>query len=263
VYNTQGEDMAAATVTLHEISKHYATGVVALAHVSLHIAAQQRVALVGPSGCGKTTLLRMVAGLEQPSGGTMQLAPHTRIAMVFQQGLLFPWMSVSENIGYGLMAQGADPARCQRKAHEWVQRLGLQRFADAYPHQLSGGMQQRVGLARALVVEPDILLLDEPFAALDAQTRLLMQELLVELAHQKAFGTMLFVTHAIDEALVVAERVVVMSARPGRIVADVMPDFALSAPQQRRAHPLFQSTFDRIWQLIRAEVAAQLYEGVQ
>lgn len=253
--------MADATITLNEISKQYATGVVALTQVSLQIAAQQHVALVGPSGCGKTTLLRMVAGLEQPSGGQLQLDTHARIAMVFQQGLLFPWMSVSDNIGYGLMAQGVDPAQCQRKAHEWVYRLGLQRFADAYPHQLSGGMQQRVGLARALVVEPDILLLDEPFAALDAQTRLLMQELLVELAQQKAFGTMLFVTHAIDEALVVAERVVVMSARPGRIVADLTPDFAVSEPHQRRALPHFQGTFDQIWQLIRAEVAAQLYEG--
>jgi NitT/TauT family transport system ATP-binding protein len=225
------------------------------------VAANQHVALVGPSGCGKTTLLRIVAGLEGHNGGNLRLDAQARIAMVFQQGLLFPWMSVMDNIGYGLLAQGVDPAQCQRRSREWVSRLGLQRFADAYPHQLSGGMQQRVGLARALVVEPDILLLDEPFAALDAQTRLLMQELLVELADQRAFGTMLFVTHAIDEALVVAERVVVMSARPGRIVADLTPDFAVSDPQQRRALPLFQSTFDHIWQLIRAEVAAQLYEG--
>lgn len=253
--------MADATITLHEISKRYTTGVVALADISLHIAANQHVALVGPSGCGKTTLLRLVAGLEGHNGGNLRIDAQARIAMVFQQGLLFPWMSVSDNIGYGLMAQGVAPAQCQRKAQEWVQRLGLQRFADAYPHQLSGGMQQRVGLARALVGEPDILLLDEPFAALDAQTRLLMQELLVELAHQKAFGTMLFVTHAIDEALVVAERVVVMSARPGRIIADVTPAFAVNEPQQRRALPLFHSTFDHIWQLIRTEVAAQLYEG--
>ncbi len=256
--------MTASALQFVGVGKHFATGVTALAQVDLDIPAQQSVALVGPSGCGKTTLLRMVAGLDSPSHGQIDLDRTARVAMVFQQGLLFPWMSVADNIAYGLMTQGVDPYERRQRAEQWAERMGLARFIDAYPHQLSGGMQQRVGLARALITEPDVLLLDEPFAALDAQTRLLMQELLADLHRQALCGTMLFVTHAIDEALVVAERVVVMSSRPGRIVADITPELgAGNHPDAIRAHPQFQSTFDMIWRQIKAEVAAQMYEGVR
>ncbi len=246
-----------------QITLTYPNGVQALADVSLDIAHNQAVSIVGPSGCGKTTLLRVLAGLEHPSHGRLVMASETRLAMVFQHGLLFPWMSVADNISYGLMVRGVSPSQCRSTAREWCERMGLLRFIDAYPHQLSGGMQQRVGLARALATNPDILLLDEPFAALDAQTRLLMQELLGDLRSQGLCGTMLFVTHAIDEALIVADRVIVMSSRPGRIVSDITPNFSGERHADRlRTSPDFHAVFDRIWQQIKTEVSAQMHEGV-
>ncbi|MFZ9858151.1 MAG: ABC transporter ATP-binding protein [Roseiflexaceae bacterium] len=252
-----------ALVCFDQIIVTYPNGVQALDTVSLDIPRNQAVSIVGPSGCGKTTLLRVLAGLEKPNHGQLIIAPETRLAMVFQQGLLFPWMSVAENISYGLMVRGVSPSACRAAAREWCERMGLQRFIDAYPHQLSGGMQQRVGLARALATNPDILLLDEPFAALDAQTRLLMQELLGDLRAQGLCGTMVFVTHAIDEALIVADRVIVMSSRPGRIVADITPDFASDHhADQLRTLPEFHAAFDQIWQQIKTEVSAQMHEGV-
>ena len=251
------------SVEFAHVGVTYANGVVALADLSLAIAPNQAVCVVGPSGCGKTTLLRLLAGLERPSQGQVRMAQPMRMAMVFQQGLLFPWLSVADNISYGLMTQGATPSQCRAAAREWCERMGLQRFIDAYPHQLSGGMQQRVGLARALAVNPDLLLLDEPFAALDAQTRLLMQELLAELRQQGICRSLLFVTHAIDEALLVGERVVVLSARPGRIIADMNPAFDRSASlDMMRTQPAFIHAFQEIWQLIRTEVATQMHEGV-
>jgi NitT/TauT family transport system ATP-binding protein len=252
-----------ALVRFDQITVTYPNGVQALDAVSLDIPRNQAVSIVGPSGCGKTTLLRVLAGLEKPIHGQLVIAPETRLAMVFQQGLLFPWMSVADNISYGLMVRGVSPQQCRTTAREWCERMGLQRFIDAYPHQLSGGMQQRVGLARALATNPDILLLDEPFAALDAQTRLLMQELLGDLRAQGLCGTMLFVTHAIDEALIVADRVIVMSSRPGRIVADITPNFAGERhADQLRTLPAFHAAFDQIWQQIKTEVSAQMHEGV-
>ena len=241
----------------------YANGVVALSDLSLTIAADQAVCVVGPSGCGKTTLLRVLAGLERATQGGVQLSRPATLAMVFQQGLLFPWLSVADNISYGLMTRGVTPPQCRAAAREWCERMGLQRFIDAFPHQLSGGMQQRVGLARALAVNPDVLLLDEPFAALDAQTRVLMQELLVDLRRQGLCRSMLLVTHAIDEALLVGDRVVVLSARPGRIIADVTPELAHGQSfDEIRAQPAFMQAFTTIWQLIRGEVEAQLREEV-
>ena len=251
------------SVEFMHVGVTYANGVVALADLSLTIAPDQAVCVVGPSGCGKTTLLRLLAGLERPSQGQVHMAQPLRMAMVFQQGLLFPWLSVADNISYGLMTQGVSPTQCHATAREWCERMGLQRFIDAYPHQLSGGMQQRVGLARALAVNPDLLLLDEPFAALDAQTRLLMQELLADLRRQGVCRSLLFVTHAIDEALLVGDRVVVLSARPGRIIADMTPAFDRSASLDTiRAEPAFTQAFQDIWQLIRTEVATQMHEGV-
>jgi NitT/TauT family transport system ATP-binding protein len=182
--------------------------------------------------------------------------------MVFQSGLLFPWMSVADNISYGLMTRGTPAEQCRVIAREWADRMGLQRFIDAYPHQLSGGMQQRVGIARALAIQPDIMLFDEPFAALDAQTRLIMQELVCDLRRQGVCGTMLFVTHAIDEALIVADRIIVMSARPGRIIADLTPQLADVPSADKRALPAFNQAFADIWAQIRQEVDVQMHEGV-
>ncbi|MFM2033094.1 MAG: aliphatic sulfonates import ATP-binding protein SsuB [Chloroflexota bacterium] len=254
--------MAPDPIVCTDVGVTYPNGVHALTDVSLRVAQGSALALVGPSGCGKTTLLRAIAGLERVSTGSVTVAPGARLAMVFQSGLLFPWLSVADNIGYGLMTQGVAPAERRVRAHEWAERMGLQRFFDAYPHQLSGGMQQRVGIARALATRPDIVLFDEPFAALDAQTRLLMQELVCDLRRQGACGTMVFVTHAIDEALIVAERIVVLSARPGRVIADVTPGLPDVAIDTKRTLPAFQQAFGDIWGQIRQQVAVQMQEGV-
>ncbi len=254
--------MQAAPIVFIQAGLTYPNGVEALTDISLTIADQSAVAVVGPSGCGKTTLLRTIAGLERVSVGSLQVAAGAKRAMVFQSGLLFPWMSVADNISYGLMTRGTPAEQCRVIAREWADRMGLQRFIDAYPHQLSGGMQQRVGIARALAIQPDIVLFDEPFAALDAQTRLIMQELVCDLRRQGVCGTMLFVTHAIDEALIVADRIIVMSARPGRIIADLTPQLADVPSADKRALPAFNQAFADIWAQIRQEVDVQMHEGV-
>ena len=193
-----------------------------LAGIDLEVKDREFVAIVGPSGCGKTTCMRMAAGLEFPSTGTVAVggyavkAPGPERAVVFQQFALFPWKSVWENIDFGLKCKGM--AEVERREH--IERIigvmGMQSYESAFPHQLSGGMQQRVAIARAYVLDPDVLLMDEPFGALDAQTRTVMQEELVRLARTNP-RTVLFITHAVDEAVYLADRVVVMTRRPGSI----------------------------------------------
>ncbi len=234
--------------------------VLAVDHVNMSVADGEFVCIVGPSGCGKTTLLRVLADLQLASGGTAGIEradprqPPT--AMVFQGAAVFPWMTVLENVGYGLRTRGVPFAERSVAAMDWVRRMNLERFAEAYPHQLSGGMQQRVGLARAFAYNPEVLLMDEPFGALDAQTRLVLQEALLDLWNATG-NTILFVTHSIDEALTLADRVLVMSARPGRIIGDETVDI----PRPReivalRSDPRFGDLFARIWSLLRDEVAA-------
>ena len=230
----------------------------ALDRVSLNVNEGEFVCIVGPSGCGKTTLLRTLAGLQHPLTGSAIIhhADTTRAAsaMVFQGASVFPWMTALENIGYGLRTRRVPYAERNRIAREWAAKIGLERFAEAYPHQLSGGMQQRVGLARAFAYDPDVLLMDEPFGALDAQTRLLLQETLLRL-WQESGTTILFVTHSIDEALTLADRIVVMSARPGRILADLRVDF--ERPRDvltLRSDARFGTLFAEVWGLLRAEV---------
>jgi NitT/TauT family transport system ATP-binding protein len=194
----------------------------ALDKVSFEVREREFVAIVGPSGCGKTTCLRMAAGLEFPSTGTVSVdgkpvsEPGPDRAVVFQQFALFPWKTVYQNIEFGLRSKGlAEPARRERIARQ-LELMGLQGYESAYPHQLSGGMQQRVAIARSYVLDPGVLLMDEPFGALDAQTRTVMQEELVRLARVNP-RTVLFITHAVEEAVYLADRVVVMTRRPGRI----------------------------------------------
>ena len=176
----------------------------ALNDLSLSVPDGQLLCVVGPSGCGKTTLLRVLAGLEQASSGSAVVRARDpqrpTVGVVFQHGGAFPWMTVRENVGYGLRLQGVPPPVAQRTVAAWITEAGLERFADAYPAQLSGGMQQRVGLARAFAYDPEVLLMDEPFAALDAQNRLILQDALLRQweAHAR---TVLFVTHSIEEAL--------------------------------------------------------------
>ncbi|WP_404654292.1 ABC transporter ATP-binding protein [Bradyrhizobium sp. USDA 336] len=208
--------------------------VIAVDRVSLTVAQGEFVSIVGPSGCGKSTLLNAMAGLERPFGGQVLMAgeamrkPRPEIGMVFQQPHLFPWKSVRRNIAHGPRALGKPKAEALRIADGLIEMIGLTRFASAYPHTLSGGMQQRVAIARALANQPSVLLMDEPFGALDAQTRAVMQDNLLEL-RERINATIVFVTHDIDEAILLSDRVLIMSAGPGRILRDLQ----VSLPRPR------------------------------
>jgi NitT/TauT family transport system ATP-binding protein len=190
--------------------------------INLEIAEKEFVVIVGPSGCGKTTCLRIVAGFEQPSGGSVTLdgrkvtEPGPDRAVVFQQFALFPWKTVRQNLDLGLRNKNVVSARRDELIAGVLKLMSLESHADAFPHQLSGGMQQRVAIARAYLLDPEVLLMDEPFGALDAQTRVVMQEELVRLARINP-RTVLFITHSVEEAVYLADRIVVMTRRPGRI----------------------------------------------
>ncbi|MBW8756323.1 MAG: ABC transporter ATP-binding protein [Burkholderiales bacterium] len=203
----------------------------ALHDVSLSLAPGEFVCLLGPSGCGKSTLLGALAGHLAPSGGEVRVdgaivdGPHPDRGLVFQQHTLFPWQTVIDNVAFGLKMQGVARAQRRVQAHELLASVGLQGFESRYPSQLSGGMQQRVEIARVLINRPRVLLMDEPFGALDALARARMQQLLLEV-WSRVRTTVVFVTHDIDEALFLADRLLVMSARPGRIIEDRRLDFA-------------------------------------
>ncbi|MBA3518221.1 MAG: ABC transporter ATP-binding protein [Rhizobiales bacterium] len=231
----------------------------ALEPISLQVAENDFITILGPSGCGKSTLLRIVAGLDRPSAGRVLLdrreidRPGPDRGMVFQSYTLFPWLTVQENIGFGLREKGLARVERDQVIASYIEKVGLRGFARHYPKTLSGGMQQRTAIARALANDPAILLLDEPFGALDNQTRSLMQELLLGIweAERK---TVLFVTHDIEEAIFLANRVIVMTARPGRIKADV----PIHLPHPRRytvkTSPEFSALKAQLTEEIRAEV---------
>jgi ABC-type nitrate/sulfonate/bicarbonate transport system ATPase subunit len=202
------------------------TTVRAIDHVNLHVADQEFVCLVGSSGCGKSTLLNIVAGLEMPTSGTVEIdrepvvGPGPDRGMVFQTYSLYPWRTVAENVAFGLECMHLHKVERRERVHELLGIVGLTKFADHTPDQLSGGMRQRVAIARALAPEPDILLLDEPFGALDAQTRRSMQDFLLTV-WRRTQSTVLFVTHDIPEAICLGSRVVVLASHPGRVIADI------------------------------------------
>jgi ABC-type nitrate/sulfonate/bicarbonate transport system ATPase subunit len=230
----------------------------ALEPTSLAVADNDFICLLGPSGCGKSTLLRIVAGLDTPTTGRVLLdgapvtGPGADRGMVFQSYTLFPWLTVRDNICFGLREKAVSAAEQERLARHYVERVGLTGFEDHYPKMLSGGMQQRTALARALANDPKILLLDEPFGALDNQTRTLMQELLLGIweAERK---TVLFVTHDIDEAIFMANRVAVLTARPGRIKSDVAIDLPHPRHYTIKTSPEFSAYKARLTEEIRAE----------
>jgi NitT/TauT family transport system ATP-binding protein len=199
----------------------------ALDDINLTIGEREFVAVVGPSGCGKTTLLRIVAGLEIPSSGAVRVGgkavrkPGPDRAVVFQQFALFPWKTVRENIAFGLKCKGVDRRKRDNIALKYLELMSMSGTEDSYPHQLSGGMQQRVAIARSYAIEPEVLLMDEPFGALDAQTRTVMQEELMRVTRVNP-RTVLFITHSVEEALFLADRVIVLSRGPGS-VAEIIP----------------------------------------
>jgi NitT/TauT family transport system ATP-binding protein len=228
----------------------------AIDRIDLDIAEGEFVSIVGPSGCGKSTFAKIVNGLLFATEGSIDIAQpeHGRAhAMVFQDSSLFPWYSVLSNVAYGLVCQGVKKKEAQAAAIPFIKMVGLAGFEGKYPYQLSGGMQQRANLARALTVDPEILLMDEPFAALDAQTRELMQAELLRIWNA-AKKTVLFITHQIDEAIFLSDRVIVMSARPGRILADL--PITLPRPRQLEVKrtPEFVEYTDAIWRMISGEL---------
>ena len=237
---------------------HGGAPTVALTPVSLSVADNDFITILGPSGCGKSTLLRVVAGLDRPSTGKVLLdgqavtRPGPDRGMVFQSYTLFPWLTVRENICFGLRERGVPAARQREISEGWIDKVGLRGFENHYPKMLSGGMQQRTALARALANEPKIMLLDEPFGALDNQTRALMQEMLLAIweAEKK---TVLFVTHDIEEAIFMANRVVVMSARPGRIKAELPVDLPHPRHYTMKTTPDFAALKARLTEEIRVE----------
>ncbi len=258
-----------SNIVFHEVSRTFqrdGRDSLTLDQVSFEVREREFVAIVGPSGCGKTTCLRMAAGLEFPTSGTVSVGgapvrePGPDRAVVFQQFALFPWKTVYENIEFGLRSKGmAQAARAGRIAQQ-LELMGLQGYESAYPHQLSGGMQQRVAIARSYVLDPGVLLMDEPFGALDAQTRVVMQEELIKLTRLSP-RTVLFITHAVEEAVYLADRVVVMTRRPGRIaqIVDVTP--VRKAEQWDRLErvedvmdqPSFVRLRTSIWRLLREQ----------
>lgn len=230
----------------------------ALEPTTLSVADNDFVTILGPSGCGKSTLLRMIAGLDRPTTGRIVLdgkpvkGPGSDRGMVFQSYTLFPWLTVAENVGFGLREKGVAPDARAKIVDEWLSRVELAGFGDHLPKQLSGGMQQRTAIARALANDPEILLLDEPFGALDNQTRSLMQELLLGIWERQR-KTVLFVTHDIEEAIFLASRVVVMSARPGRIKSEVRVDLPYPRYYTIKTSPEFSALKARLTEEIRAE----------
>jgi NitT/TauT family transport system ATP-binding protein len=225
--------------------------------VNLEVGEREIVALVGPSGCGKTTLLRCIDGLIAAEGevridGELVTEPKPGVAMVFQHFGLFPWKTVYDNVAYGLRMAGLDRDEIARRVPRFIQLVGLAGFETAYPYQLSGGMQQRCGLARALAIEPRVLLMDEPFAAVDAQTREILQFELLRIWERQP-TTMLFVTHSIEEAVLMGDRVVVLKGRPSRIHEDIAVDLPRPRSRETLVLPRFAELRERVWSMLMTE----------
>jgi NitT/TauT family transport system ATP-binding protein len=257
-------------ITFSAVTKRFgngAGGFLAIDKVDLKIIDNEFMAVVGPSGCGKTTLMRMAAGLDFPTSGQVHVGgkeivgPGPERAVVFQQFALLPWKTVEQNIGFGLMCKGLPKREIAQQVAHYVELMSLQGHEQSFPHMLSGGMQQRVAIARAYVMQPEVLLMDEPFGALDAQTRIIMQEELIQLARKNP-RTVMFITHGVEEAVYLADRVVVMGKKPGRILE------VMNIRQTREAEgwesrpveevmdmPSFVHLRSHIWRLLKSKEA--------
>ena len=253
--------MTDAIVDVRGIGKTYDTGVEALRDVNLGISAGRLSSLLGPSGCGKTTLLKIIGGLVRPTAGEVRVAgrpiagPGPERAFVFQDFALLPWATVLRNVAFGLELRGADRAAREAVARQRIAEVGLAGFEASYPHQLSGGMRQRVGLARALAVDADIILMDEPFSSVDEQTRRKFQEDLLVLLRDR-MRTVIFVTHSIEEAVYLSDQIVLLSPRPGSVTRVFEPaiDRGRRSPDEIRRDKNYLDAVDEIWQLLKRYV---------
>jgi len=249
-----------ATGLRHEYYQPRTGGrLLALDNIDLHVDDGEFVTIVGPSGCGKTTFINLCDGLLKPTAGKIDIdgkqvtGPGTDRGMVFQDSCLMPWRTVFKNVIFGLECQGLDNAEGQERARKFIKLVGLQGFEDHYPHELSGGMQQRCNLARALTVDPKILIMDEPFAALDAQTREIMQKELLRI-WSEARKTVLFITHQINEAIYLADRVIIFGARPGRVKQTLKIDLPRPRDLSLKRDPRFLELENQVWEQIEEEV---------
>lgn len=253
--------MAATEVSIRGLRVVYddgRSGVEALGPLDIDIDRGQFVSIVGPSGCGKSTLARVLTGLADPSAGTVSVGAEgvqkrVSSAIVFQDHAIFPWKTVLQNVAFGLTVGGVDRADAEARARGWIQRMGLSGFEDVYPNALSGGMQQRVGVARALAVQPDLLVMDEPFGSLDAILRDVLVEELLGL-HEELRCTVVFITHSLDEALILSDRIVVLSSRPGRVLADRAVPFDRPRSLDVREQPEFGHLRQELWHILRSQL---------
>jgi len=253
-----------AIIRVENVSKSFPTrhgSIAIMQDISFDVKDSDFLAIVGPSGCGKSTLLRLIQGLDHPTSGSIYFREQkvdtvaNGMAMVFQNFALFPWLTVSQNVAFGLEALGWEPARISAQVERYISVTGLDGFEEAYPREISGGMRQRVGLARALAVEPTVLLMDEPFSALDALTAEGLREEVLQLWRDPQLPpeAVVLVTHNIEEAIQLADRIVVLSRRPGHLLAEVPVD--LPRPRDRKSTPFYDLT-DRVYSLI-TEAAPQ------
>lgn len=254
-------EASAPKIVARGVEKRFETlhgPVVALADFDLDVAAGEVVCIVGPSGCGKSTFLRILAGLDEATGGTIEVRRddpgRPENAVVFQEYAIFPWKTVHDNVAFGLRMRGVPRRERDATARHWIDRVGLARFARAYPAQLSGGMKQRVAIARALAYDSELLLMDEPLGALDAQTRLRLQEELLRLWAETG-KTVVYVTHGLEEAVLLADRVVVMTAHPGTVKTVIDVDLPRPRSIETSATPAFAALTGRLWEALRDEVA--------
>jgi NitT/TauT family transport system ATP-binding protein len=256
-------------ISIEGASKVFGDGdVVAFEGFDLEVREQEALCIVGPSGCGKTTLLRCIDGLIPLTYGRIRIRDevvtkaHPNVAFVFQHFGLFPWMTVESNVAYGLKVQGVSKEERQHRGARYIDLVGLDGFEKKYPYQLSGGMQQRVGLARALSMEPEVLLMDEPFASVDAQTREILQEQLLQIWETER-RTMVFITHSIEEAILMGDRVAVLSTRPGRVKEII--DIPFGHPRNIAEifiDERFAELRNQVWNQLRDEASAELRHTV-
>ena len=253
--------MTSPLLTLQNVGKVFDSGVAALSGIDLRLGAGEFVAVLGASGCGKSTLLRLIAGLSEPSSGTVQWSgaadrPAGRLGFVFQDPTLMPWASVDDNVYLPLRLAGMSRSEAAPRIAEVLAAVELGDFADAFPRELSGGMRMRVSIARALVTQPDVLLLDEPFAALDEPTRFKLNEDLLRLWRQRGL-TVVFVTHSVFESVFLSQRVVVMSRRPGRVHADLPVTLPYPRDSALRMSAAFGASCQRVSEVLTQATGAQ------